>query len=355
MVPAQIYRLKELSRNANGKIDRRRLPDPKQIETSALSHAQPPQQPRTITEQALLDIWRGVLSHSHLSVHDNFFDAGGHSLKTAVLASRIRQTLGVSFSVSQVYEAQTIAAQAKLIETEHNQHGNSQNNFVHLLNHKGYPRLFCFPPISANALSFLDLAQELSSAYSVYAFDFLLATDRIHQYVEAIKAMAGEQPFALVGYSAGASLAFSVAQHLEEQDIPVAHLLILDSRWRAEPPAYSDAYIEQIVDHYLEKPRFRDLFTEARGQQTWAERIRTFAKVYGSEYDTGSIAAPITLIAAEGSDNNIEDWRLASRYSFQQLQGVGNHERLLERPHVVTNAALVHTIINTIFKEVLES
>lgn len=356
MVPTQIYRLTELPRNANGKIDRRRLPDPKQMaETSALAHAQKPSQlPRTPIEQALLNIWCEVLSHPHLSVQDNFFEAGGHSLKTAVLASRIRQTLGVAFSVSQVYEAQTIAAQAQLIETERARHDDSQNDLVHLLNHKGYPRLFCFPPISASALSFLDLAQELASVYSVYAFNFLVETDRIQHYVEVIKAIAEGQPFVLVGYSAGASLAFSVAQHLEAEGIPVAHLLILDSLWRTEPPAYSDAYIEQIVDHYLSNPRFQDLLTEARGQQTLAERIRTFAEVYGSERDTGSIAAPITLIAAKESASNIEGWQSASHQGFERIQGVGHHDRLLERPHVVTNAALVHNTINTIFKEVFE-
>lgn len=361
MVPAQIYRLTELPRNANGKIDRRRLPDPKQMATSMLAHTQQsPQSPKTPTEQALLNIWREVLSHPHLGVQDNFFDAGGHSLKTAVLASRIRQTLGIAFSVSQVYEAQTIAAQARLIDERTHQE-NSQSNLVHLLNHKGYPRLFCFPPISAIAPSFLDLAQELTSVYSVYAFDFLVETDRIQHYVDAIALIAGEQPFALIGYSAGASLAFSVAQHLELEGIPVAHLLVLDSLWRTESPAYSDAYIEQIVGFYLNNPRFQDLVTEAKDQQTWANRIRAFAKVYGSGQDTGSIAAPIALITAEESNSSnsasssLEGWQGASRHRFQQIQGVGHHDRLLERPHVATNAALVHTIINTTFKEVLES
>lgn len=362
MVPVQIYSLPELPRNANGKIDRRRLPDPKQMATSALSRAQQsPQLPSTPTEQALLNIWREVLSHPYLSVQDNFFDAGGHSLKTAVLASRIRQTLGVAFSVSQVYEAQTIAAQARFIETERTRQENSQNNLVHLLNHKRYPHLFCFPPMSAIALSFLDLAQELASVYSVYAFDFLVETDRIQHYVDGIKAIAGEQPFALIGYSAGASLAFRVAQQLEAASIPVAHLLILDSLWRTEPPAYSDTYIEQIVDFYLNNPRFQDLVTGAKDQQIWADRIRTFARVYSNGQDTGRIAAPITLITAEESSSgnsassNMEGWQDASRHRFQQIQGVGHHDRLLERPHVVTNAALVQTIINTAFKDVLKS
>jgi amino acid adenylation domain-containing protein len=353
MVPAHIYLLEEFPRNPNGKIDRRRLPSPKQIAAASDSH-QLPQLPSTTTEQTLLAIWREVLSHPNLGVHDNFFDAGGHSLKTAVMASRIRQTLGVSFSVSQVYEAQTIVAQAKLIEAERTRNGEFQSNIVRLLNHKGYPLLFCFPPISANAWSFLDLAQELASTYSVYAFDFLLATDRIQQYAEAIRAITGNQSFALIGYSAGASLAFSVTQHLEAEGVPVANLLILDSIWRTVSPAYSEAYIEQIVTYYLENPRFRDLFTESVAQQFWAERIRAFARVYGSEQDTGTIAAPITLIAAaEGSDSsNIEGWQIASRHSFQQIQGVGHHDCLLERPHVVTNAALIHNIINISFKEV---
>ncbi len=348
MVPAAIYRLPDFPRNPNGKIDRRQLPNPKQM-AGVTSHSQKlPQTPITTTEQTLLTIWREVLSHSNLGVQDNFFDAGGHSLKTAVLASRIRQSLGVSFSVSQVYEAQTIVAQAQLIEAERTRKQKFPGDIVHLLNHKGHPLLFCFPPISTNAWSFLDLAQELASSYSVYAFDFLLATDRIQQYANVIKSLAGDQSFALIGYSAGASLAFSVTQHLEAENICVAHLLILDSIWRNVPPAYSEAYIERIVTYYLDNPRFRELYAESGARQRWAERIRTFARVYSSEQDSGTIAAPITLIAAtEKSDfSNMENWQEASRHSFQQIQGVGHHDYLLERPHIVTNAGLIHNIIN---------
>lgn len=357
MVPARIYQIADLPRNLNGKIDKRQLPNPKQIKNIASNTPKLSQKPRTNTEQILLRIWHEVLSHSNIGIDDNFFDAGGHSLKTAVLASKISQSLDISFSVSQVYEAQTIAAQAKLIEAEYTLQQKSPAKILHLLNHKGYPLLFCFPPISTSTWSFLDLAQELASSYSVYAFDFLLTEDRIQQYASAIKSIAEDRPFALIGYSAGASLAFSVAQDLEAEKTKVAHLLILDSIWRTSSPAYSEVYIEQIVTHYLDNPRFDELYPESEGRQRWEERIRTFARVYSSGQDSGTIAAPITLIttAENFNSSNMQNWQEASRHSFQKIQGNGDHDNLLNRPHVAANAALFHETISFSFKESIQT
>ena len=361
MVPSEFVVLSQLPLTHNGKVDRKALPKPFSVSSVSSSASslplsyQSPHLPSTTTEQALLDIWTQVLSHPNLSVYDNFFDVGGYSLKTAVLASKIRQAFGVSFSVSQVYKAQTIVDQTKLIESERTRNEERLDNLVHLLNVKDYSLLFCFPPMSASAWSFLNLAQELASIHSVYAFDFFLVADMIQQYASIIKRVAGGQPFVLLGYSAGASLAFSVTQHLEAEGIPVAHLLILDGIWRTKSLTYDDDYVEYMVAHYFKNPYFRELLTEAEQEHRWAERIRSFARFYRSGRDTGTVAAPITLITAtEGSNpSSMEGWRGASRNSFKQIQGTGHHDHLLEKPHILTNVALICSSINISFQEVL--
>ncbi|HKY27506.1 MAG TPA: amino acid adenylation domain-containing protein, partial [Pyrinomonadaceae bacterium] len=71
--------------------------------------------PRTPIEETLADIWAELLSLDRVSVHDDFFEAGGHSLLAARLASRIRHTFGVEISLKSVFESPTIASQAQLI------------------------------------------------------------------------------------------------------------------------------------------------------------------------------------------------------------------------------------------------
>ena len=44
-------------------------------------------------EAALLDIWRRVLANMQIGIHDNFFEAGGSSLKAVMVIARIKQAL----------------------------------------------------------------------------------------------------------------------------------------------------------------------------------------------------------------------------------------------------------------------
>ena len=91
MVPSFFLELAALPRTANGKIDRRALPQ-------ALGSSTPRERsvpPRTPSERAVADIWRAVLGIEAVGVHDNFFDVGGHSLASMKVIARIEQSMGV--------------------------------------------------------------------------------------------------------------------------------------------------------------------------------------------------------------------------------------------------------------------
>ncbi|MFF0458787.1 amino acid adenylation domain-containing protein [Streptomyces mexicanus] len=115
LVPTAFERLAQLPRLANGKID-----------FGALPAAPVPQRegdeeyvaPRTELETALADIWAGVLAVPRVGVHDDFFALGGHSLLATVVTHQIRERLGVEIAVRSLFEAQTVAALAKLIEQQ---------------------------------------------------------------------------------------------------------------------------------------------------------------------------------------------------------------------------------------------
>jgi acyl carrier protein len=51
--------------------------------------------PRTETEKVIAEIWKEVLGIGRVSVYDNFFDAGGHSLLAVRVVTRIDKKLGV--------------------------------------------------------------------------------------------------------------------------------------------------------------------------------------------------------------------------------------------------------------------
>jgi amino acid adenylation domain-containing protein len=75
MVPGAFVPLAELPVTANGKIDRAALPPPPAAARDAVHAA-----PRTEMERTIARIWQEALRLEQVSVDDNFFDLGGHSL-----------------------------------------------------------------------------------------------------------------------------------------------------------------------------------------------------------------------------------------------------------------------------------
>ncbi|GGO05548.1 non-ribosomal peptide synthetase [Saccharibacillus kuerlensis] len=109
MVPAHFVTMTKLPVNANGKIDRRSLPEPQARETAAY-------EPAAGEEEGRLHIlWREVLGHDRFGVLDRFFDIGGHSLQAAVLRARIERDFGVNLSIRELFEYTTVRTQAAVI------------------------------------------------------------------------------------------------------------------------------------------------------------------------------------------------------------------------------------------------
>ncbi len=106
MVPAQFVMLEKLPLNSSGKVDRQALPE---VEFGTVITGR---SPRTPEEEMLCQIFAEVLGVSHVSIDDNFFDLGGHSLMATRLASRVRSVLGVDLHLRSIFESPTAAALA---------------------------------------------------------------------------------------------------------------------------------------------------------------------------------------------------------------------------------------------------
>ncbi len=107
MVPSGIVFLDALPLTPNGKVDRRRLPAPMPQQSSATRAA-----PLTPIEEALADVWRGLLRVDSIAADDSFFDLGGHSLIATLLASRIRDLFGVELPLRRIFDAPTLGGMA---------------------------------------------------------------------------------------------------------------------------------------------------------------------------------------------------------------------------------------------------
>ena len=113
MIPSAFVLLHSLPLTANGKLDREALPAPNQ---AALLSQEAFVAPRTPVEEVLATIWREVLEVERVSVHDNFFEAGGHSLLITQIVARIRDAFQVDLPLRILFKSPTIAGIAEAID-----------------------------------------------------------------------------------------------------------------------------------------------------------------------------------------------------------------------------------------------
>lgn len=92
MVPSAFVVLDAMPITPNGKIDRRALPPP---EYARLERTQAVVPPETATEKMIAEIWREALKVDQISLLDNFFDLGGHSLLSIQIINQLTEKTGV--------------------------------------------------------------------------------------------------------------------------------------------------------------------------------------------------------------------------------------------------------------------
>lgn len=109
MVPAAVVALDALPLNANGKVDRRALPEPEEDLNTRGPVA------RNAGETALCEMWSEVLGQEHIGIDDDFFVLSGHSLLAARVAARIRRHFGVACPVRTVFEHPTVRRLAAVL------------------------------------------------------------------------------------------------------------------------------------------------------------------------------------------------------------------------------------------------
>ncbi|HDR7068761.1 TPA: AMP-binding protein, partial [Bacillus cereus] len=98
MIPQQIISIQNIPLTQNGKIDRKKLPQP--INNLKSSHLEP----TNSTERKLVEIWKDVLGIQRVGIRDNFFEIGGHSLKAARLISIVNKEFNVQLSIKSLFK-----------------------------------------------------------------------------------------------------------------------------------------------------------------------------------------------------------------------------------------------------------
>jgi acyl carrier protein len=109
MVPSDYVLLEAMPLTPNGKLNRKALPAPTFERVAATGNFVGAQSP---IEKTLTEIWSKELGLSQVSVTDNFFDLGGHSLLLIRVQTRLNEELKSNVSVVELFQHPTIRALA---------------------------------------------------------------------------------------------------------------------------------------------------------------------------------------------------------------------------------------------------
>ncbi|WP_152447813.1 non-ribosomal peptide synthase/polyketide synthase, partial [Rhodococcus triatomae] len=109
MVPSVFVLLDEMPLSANGKLDRRALPEPERADTEYVA-------PATATEAAVARVFAELLGVPQVGVGDSYVDLGGNSLAATRAVARINAETGARIGVRELFEAPTVRALAAIAD-----------------------------------------------------------------------------------------------------------------------------------------------------------------------------------------------------------------------------------------------
>ncbi|MBV8416480.1 MAG: amino acid adenylation domain-containing protein, partial [Verrucomicrobia bacterium] len=108
MVPASFTFLSQIPLTPHGKLDRSALPPPVEVPSDIHDRVLP----QTEIEKTIAEVWADLLGIEHISVEDNIFDLGAHSLLVIQVHEALRERGGWNLTILDLFRYPTIRSLA---------------------------------------------------------------------------------------------------------------------------------------------------------------------------------------------------------------------------------------------------
>ncbi|MEI6291679.1 MAG: thioesterase domain-containing protein, partial [Chloroflexota bacterium] len=239
MVPSAWVILDRLPLNASGKIDRLALPLPY---SSQADNTLPFEPPHDELELKLVKLWEHLLEYSPISINENFFEIGGHSLLVVRLVTQLEKELGKPLSLALIFHAPTIAAMAAALRKDGWKP--TWSSLVPIRTAGSLPPLFCVHA-DGGAFFYVRFANYLPQEQPFYGLQargldgleppFDTVEEMARHYITEIRSVQPAGPYLISGFSMGGVVIYEMAKQLKDMG-EKSLIIFLD----ASSPAYPE-------------------------------------------------------------------------------------------------------------------
>ena len=341
--------------------------------------------PRDELERRLVNIWEDVLGIQPISVRDNFFSLGKHSLVAVNLFSQIQKAFGKSLPISILFQAPTIEGLANVIRQKTS--FPISDLLMPIKTGGSKPPFFFIHGCGGEVMFYNRLASYMDEDQPFYGVRArgMYGEKPPHKtieemaafYVREIRKFQPEGPYYIGTVGDGGFVAFEMAQQLLAQNQKVGMLLLIDAI------AYADnqARLAQAVglpntaksqDNLVNKPKltistFKKAIKNKLGKYKWKfaysfiprhiksiqkhfnyiNYVRMYIGIASGSYVPKVYPGKITYFLTEGSQKRFgEFWNKIAAGGLDLHTLPGDHETAWKEPNVKIMAEKLKDCLN---------
>lgn len=266
--------------------------------------------PQGEIEGVLAEWWQELLGVENVSLDDDFFDLGGHSLIGVRLLAKIRKAYQVDLNLGVLFEARTVNQLANVIRKAQKPVGVELKTWSAIvpIQPKGSKvPLFCVHAQGASVLFYQKLATYLGTDQPFYALQSPLVSKGQTQqptieelaslYVDELQAFLPEGPYFLGGASLGGIIALEMSQQLIARGVTPEFLVLFDAIVPGShlhtPPR------DQVLRHWQNFRKYGASYLWQRGlskgEYYWSRLVRSAEHLQCSCYKFVGRSVPARL------------------------------------------------------------
>jgi amino acid adenylation domain-containing protein len=378
MLPSAWVFLGAFPLTPSGKVDQRALPTPGSDKDS---HQRVYVAPRNELEVRLTRLWERLLETSPISVEDNFFEIGGHSLLVVRLMTALERELGKPLSLAMIFHAPTIAQMAAAL---HEQGWKPTWTSLVPIHPQGtLTPMFCVHA-DGGAFFYTRFANYLLPEQPFYGLQargldgieppFTRVEDMAAHYLAEMRSIQPRGPYVIGGFSMGGVIIYEIARQSVAAGDPPPLVMFLD----APSPIYFEQQDTHLggklrglthlsVEDQLQRVRLRlgkrlrwladELLSRAylRFKRPLPptlriHRVREMNHRIADAYDPPAYAGPITVLRASEQTRRANSdptlgWAHYVTGPIDDYVIPGNHETIFMEPNVRVMAETLQTCI----------